>query len=97
MALLGIVGNVPLVGPLLVINCSPITVIGLNVGTTCTQQALCCQSTQLVSVPYTTIVEEPSLMRCTEWPCQRWLLERQPRWFVKVNRGSCGTSRACPR
>ncbi|KAG6329600.1 hypothetical protein ID866_9489 [Astraeus odoratus] len=43
--LLGIVIS-PLVGPLLALNCSPLTVLGVGGGATCTQQAVCCQGTQ---------------------------------------------------
>ncbi|KIM61506.1 hypothetical protein SCLCIDRAFT_874552 [Scleroderma citrinum Foug A] len=43
--LLGIVGSIPIVGPLLAINCSPIDVLGLGSGASCSQQAVCCQNT----------------------------------------------------
>ena len=45
--LLGIVASVPIVGPLLAINCSPITGIGLGTGANCAQQTVCCQNTQI--------------------------------------------------
>ncbi|KAG6327186.1 hypothetical protein ID866_11903 [Astraeus odoratus] len=44
-ALLGVVVN-PIVGPLLGISCSPITVIGGVLQSTCTQQTVCCEGTQ---------------------------------------------------
>ncbi|KIM61512.1 hypothetical protein SCLCIDRAFT_1215978 [Scleroderma citrinum Foug A] len=44
--LLGIVADIPLVGPLLGLNCSPITVIGLGSGANCAQQTVCCQNDQ---------------------------------------------------
>ncbi|KAL4081298.1 hypothetical protein V8B97DRAFT_1913384 [Scleroderma yunnanense] len=44
--LLGIVAEIPLVGPLLGLNCSPITVVGLGTGANCAQQTVCCQNTQ---------------------------------------------------
>ncbi|KAG6337308.1 hypothetical protein ID866_1770 [Astraeus odoratus] len=55
--LLGIVVS-PLLGPLLALNCSPITVIGISGGATCAQQAVCCQGTQfngLVNVGCTAV------------------------------------------
>ncbi|KIM61510.1 hypothetical protein SCLCIDRAFT_874652 [Scleroderma citrinum Foug A] len=44
--LLGLVAGVPIIGPLLAINCSPIDILGLGSGASCTQQTVCCQNTQ---------------------------------------------------
>ncbi|KAL4076447.1 fungal hydrophobin-domain-containing protein [Scleroderma yunnanense] len=42
--LLGIVS--PLLGPLMGVNCSPITGVGVGTGANCVQQTVCCQNTQ---------------------------------------------------
>ena len=47
--LLGIVAEIPIVGPLLATGCTPITVVGLGNGANCAQQTVCCQNTQFVS------------------------------------------------
>ncbi|KAG6334436.1 hypothetical protein ID866_4650 [Astraeus odoratus] len=55
--LLGVVVDA-VVGPLLGIGCSPITIIGVGSGSTCTQQTVCCQNTEfngLVNVGCTAI------------------------------------------
>ncbi|KAL4061877.1 fungal hydrophobin-domain-containing protein [Scleroderma yunnanense] len=48
--LLGIVASVPLVGPLLALNCSPITGLGLGTGANCAQQTVCCQNDQFTGL-----------------------------------------------
>ena len=54
---MGIVAEIPLVGPLLGLSCTPITVIGVGSGANCAQQTVCCQNTQFVSRPYAAEVE----------------------------------------
>ncbi|KIM57926.1 hypothetical protein SCLCIDRAFT_129401 [Scleroderma citrinum Foug A] len=48
--LLGIANDIPLVGPLLATNCTPITVIGAGTGANCAQQTVCCQNAQYSGV-----------------------------------------------
>ncbi|KIM53113.1 hypothetical protein SCLCIDRAFT_139587 [Scleroderma citrinum Foug A] len=45
-SLLGVTASIPIVGPLLALNCSPITGLGIGTGANCAQQAVCCQNTQ---------------------------------------------------
>ena len=47
--LLGLLGIEALIGELVGLNCSPITVIGLG-GTKCIQQTLCCTGNSYVSI-----------------------------------------------
>ena len=47
--LLGIVGKIPLIGPLLAISCFPLTGLSLYTGGNCAQQSFCCQNTYGVS------------------------------------------------
>ncbi|KAL4076449.1 fungal hydrophobin-domain-containing protein [Scleroderma yunnanense] len=42
--LLGIVGTIPIVGPLFGVFCSPITGVGVGSGANCAQQTVCCQN-----------------------------------------------------
>ena len=50
--LLGVVAEIPIVGPLLAVGCSPISVVGVGSnGANCLQQTVCCQKDQFVSGP----------------------------------------------
>lgn len=59
--LLGLLGIEALIGELIGINCSPITVIGLG-GTNCEQQTLCCTGESYVSIEYLSYPLLPGLM-----------------------------------
>ena len=57
-----IIGNrtIPLIGPLLAINCSPITTVGVGTDANCAAgHTVCCQSIQFVSPPCEAEVEVP--------------------------------------
>ena len=49
--LLGLLGIQAIIGSLIGINCSPITVVGLG-GTDCTQETLCCTGNSYVSIEF---------------------------------------------
>lgn len=74
--LLGLLGVEALIGELVGLNCSPITVVGLG-GTKCTQETLCCTDNSYVSIEYLSFPLLLGLMMLlppAEWPHQRGLL-----------------------
>jgi len=90
--LLGIVANIPLVGPLLALNCSPITVLGLGTGANCAQQTVCCQNTQFVSDLYATELEVSHLILLNR-PVLSTLAALTSTLACKVKRGDQKSSR----
>jgi len=77
--LLGLLGVQALIGELVGINCSPITVIGLG-GTKCTQETLCCTGNSYVSIEYLScplllglmmLLSPPRRMASSPWAAPR--------------------------
>lgn len=58
----GLLGIEAIIGELIGMNCSPITVVGLG-GTNCMQQTLCCTGNSYVSIEYFFFVILPSPAR----------------------------------